>query len=78
MSYLESPRVVFNNQDGVDFTSAILVFTTMTQEVVLSESAMSPESSLSYKVLCQEYKMAMDQYTEAKAQRRQGNLDNKR
>ncbi|KAF9286128.1 hypothetical protein BGZ88_009218 [Linnemannia elongata] len=31
--YLESPRVVCRDQEGIDFTASILVFTTMTQEI---------------------------------------------
>ncbi|KAF9302439.1 hypothetical protein BGZ91_009334, partial [Linnemannia elongata] len=86
--YLESPRVVCRDQEGIDFTASILVFTTMTQEIaapagvssVPSPSSQSvtpltasPASILSYELLCHQYKLIKDQHARAKEQKRQGN-----
>ncbi|KAG9063354.1 hypothetical protein KI688_004236 [Linnemannia hyalina] len=69
--YLKSPRVVCSYQEGIDFTASILVFTTMTQEIAVPAGVSSvllpssqpatpltifPASSLSYELLCQQYK----------------------
>ncbi|KAF8942564.1 hypothetical protein BGZ47_006358 [Haplosporangium gracile] len=87
--YLESPRVICGSQEGIDFTASILVFTTMTQEIAVSadvSSALSPSSqsatpltaspasSLSYELLCQQYKVVKDRHARVKEQKRQENL----
>ncbi|KAK3812333.1 MAG: hypothetical protein J3R72DRAFT_462984, partial [Linnemannia gamsii] len=83
--YLESPHMVCNNQEGIDFTASTLVFTTMTQEIAVTADVSSvplpslqsttpltasPASSLSYELLCQQYKAVKDQHSRAKEQRR--------
>ncbi|KAF8939596.1 hypothetical protein BGZ58_009202 [Dissophora ornata] len=86
--HLESPLVVCNQED-IDFTASILVFTTMTQEIAAPEGVSSisspssqsatplvasPVPSLSYELLCQQYKLVKDQHDRAKERKRQGNL----
>ncbi|KAF8923618.1 hypothetical protein BGZ47_004615, partial [Haplosporangium gracile] len=83
--YLESPLVVCSNQEEIDFTASILVFTTMTQEIAApagvifdppstaqSETHLtnSPAPSMSYDMLYQQYKSIKDQHAKAKAQKR--------
>jgi hypothetical protein len=69
--------MVCNNQEGIDFTASTLVFTTMTQEIAVTADVSSatpltasPVSSLSYELLCQQYKVVKDQYARAKEQKR--------
>ncbi|KAF8914562.1 hypothetical protein BGZ58_005684, partial [Dissophora ornata] len=90
--YLESPRVFCNNLDLIDFTTSILVFTTMTQEIAdpagvsslpspssqpATPLTVSPASSLSYELLCQQYKLVKDQHARAKARKNETILSSK-
>ncbi|OAQ22513.1 hypothetical protein K457DRAFT_26007 [Linnemannia elongata AG-77] len=76
--YLESPRMVCSDQEGIDFTASILLFTTMTQEIAASAGVSSvqsplqsatplmasPASIMSYEPLCHQYK-AMQRPTQS-------------
>ncbi|KAF9536178.1 hypothetical protein EC957_012261, partial [Mortierella hygrophila] len=83
--YLRSPHVVGRNQDEIDFTASILVFTTMTQEIAVPAGVVSDPSStaqsvtplttssapsMSYDVLLQQYHSIKEQHELAKAQKR--------
>ncbi|KAG9071286.1 hypothetical protein KI688_005497 [Linnemannia hyalina] len=83
--YLRSPHVVGRNQDEIDFTASILVFTTMTQEIAVPAGVISDPSStaqsvtplttssapsMSYNVLLQQYHSIKEQHELAKAQKR--------
>ncbi|KAF9126355.1 hypothetical protein BGW39_006691 [Mortierella sp. 14UC] len=89
--YLENPRIVCN-QEVIDFTASILVFTTMTQEISVSSGvstvswpssqsatplAGSSASSLSYDLLCLQHKLVKDKHNRGKEQKRQGALSTK-
>ncbi|KAK3840981.1 MAG: hypothetical protein J3R72DRAFT_446270, partial [Linnemannia gamsii] len=82
---ISTPHMVCNNQEGIDFPASTLVFTTMTQEIAVTADVSSvplpslqsttpvtssPASSLSYELLCQQYKAVKDQHSRAKEQRR--------
>ena len=73
------------NQDEIDFTASILVFTTMTQEIAVPAGVISDPSStaqlvtplttssapsMSYDVLLQQYQLFKAQDGLAKAQKR--------
>ncbi|CAO3565510.1 unnamed protein product [Mortierella alpina] len=70
--YLSSPEVVLRDQDEVDFTASILVFTSMTQEVAVQSEAPLTDSALpmSFEVLYQKYESIKDQYAKIKAEKR--------
>ncbi|CAO3569208.1 unnamed protein product [Mortierella alpina] len=70
--YLSSPEVVLRDQDEVDFTASILVFTSMTQEVAVQSEAPLMDSALpmSFEVLYQKYKSIKDQNAKIKAEKR--------
>jgi hypothetical protein len=84
-SYLDSPLVIQNNIDNIDFTASILVFASMTQEptgpssasMALSSSqsttpmVASSASSLSYDALYREYKALKDEHNQTKARERE-------
>ncbi|KAG9321060.1 hypothetical protein KVV02_000674 [Mortierella alpina] len=83
--YLESPIVIWRDQDDIDFTAPILVFTTMTQEIAVpvgtaSDPPFTAQSDLppmdhatlpmSFQVLCKEYESIKEQHAKIKAQKR--------
>ncbi|KAF9943373.1 hypothetical protein BGZ67_000053 [Mortierella alpina] len=67
--YLESPVVIWRDQDNIDFTASILVFTTMTQETAGSDGTASDPPS-TFQVVCQQYESIKEQYSKIKAQKR--------
>ncbi|KAK5805407.1 hypothetical protein F5H01DRAFT_371163 [Linnemannia elongata] len=44
--YLESPRMVCSDQEGIDFTASILMFTTITQKIAAPAGVSSVQSPL--------------------------------
>ncbi|KAF9983597.1 hypothetical protein BGZ75_004918 [Mortierella antarctica] len=83
--YLESPIVIWRDQDDIDFTAPILVFTTMAQEIAVPVgTASDPPSTaqselplmdhatlpMSFQVICKEYESIKEQHAMIKAQRR--------
>ncbi|KAF9930130.1 hypothetical protein BGZ67_005985 [Mortierella alpina] len=85
MQYLESPIVIWRDQDDIDFTAPILVFTTMAQEIAVPVgTASDPPSTaqselplmdhatlpMSFQVICKEYESIKEQHAMIKAQRR--------
>ncbi|KAF9280673.1 hypothetical protein BGZ68_007096, partial [Mortierella alpina] len=71
-AYLQSPLVIWSNEDDIDFTGSLLVFTTMTQVVAQSEAPpMDPVAlPMSFEVLCQQYESVKGQYASIKAEKR--------
>ncbi|KAF9956089.1 hypothetical protein BGZ72_003026 [Mortierella alpina] len=82
--YLESPLVVCNDQEDIDFTASVLVFTTMTQTAVQAGVTSDPPTTalpetplvdhpallMSSEVLYQQYESFKDQHAKTKAQGR--------